>query len=119
MKLEPLLAMIDTIQLMAHHIHSAYGSSLGYGPEDWESPFQGILQGNQFGPPSWAITSSPMFDMLRSEGYGLQLSSPLSGKNIHIAGMAYVDDTDTLQNGRKEEDTTKEVLEYAQGNVDH
>ena len=71
---------------MAHRIHSAYGASIGYGPEDWNYPFQGILQGNQFGPPSWALVSSPLFDMLRHEGFGLRLTSPLSKTQLHIAG---------------------------------
>ena len=117
--LAPVLSMINTIQLMSHRIHSAYGASIGYGPEDWNHPFQGILQGNQFGPPSWAIVSSPMFDMLRHEGFGLRLTSPLSKIQLNIAGMAFVDDTDTLQYSIHETDTGKDVLEHAQGNVDH
>jgi hypothetical protein len=119
MDLEPIMAMIDTIQLMAHQIHSAYGASLGYGPDDWDVPFQGMLQGNQFGPPSWAIVSSPLFDMLRAEGYGLRLCSPLSRSQIHLAGLAFVDDTDTAQNGRRHNDSGKDVIRYAQVTVDH
>ena len=91
---------------MAHQIHSAYGASVGYGPEDWESPFQGILQGNQFGPPSWAIVSSPMFKMLKEEGFVLRSTSPLSNTRLNIAGMAFVDDTETLQNALEETDTS-------------
>lgn len=117
--LEPILSMINTIQLMAHQIHTAYGASLGYGPDDWEQPFQGILQGNQFGPPSWAIISSPMFDMLRFEGYGMRLCSPLSGKKLHLAGTAFVDDTDTCQNGMKPDDTSTDILQHAQGMINH
>ena len=117
--LEPIMAMIDTIQLMAHQIHTAYGASLGYGPEDWDSPFQGILQGNQFGPPSWAIVSSPLFDMLRAEGYGLRIRTPLTRWLLFLAGLAFVDDTDTVQNGKRPTDTWQDVLRHAQGNVDH
>ena len=119
MDLEPILSMMTTIQLMAHQIHSAYGASLGYGPDDWNVPFQGILQGNQFGPPSWAIVSSPIFDMLRAEGYGLRMCSPLSRSKIHLAGLGFVDDTDTPQNGRKSTDTSEDVIRYAQKTVDH
>ena len=104
---------------MTHQIHSAYGTSTGHGSDDWESPFQGILQGNQFGPPSWAITSSPMFKMLRAEGYGFKLNSPLSRKELHVAGMAFIDDTDTLQNAKKTGETGANVLRHAQGNVEH
>ena len=117
--LEPIMAMIDTIQLMAHQIHTAYGASLGYGPDDWDSPFQGILQGNQFGPPSWAIVSSPLFDMLRAEGYGLRIRSPLTRRLLFLAGLAFVDDTDTVQNEKRPTDTWQDVLRHAQGNVDH
>ena len=117
--LEPILAMIDTIQLMAHQIHTAYGSSLGYGPDDWDVPFQGMLQGNQFGPPSWCIVSSPMFDMLRAEGFGLRLCSPMTRAELHLAGLAFVDDTDTGQNEKRPNETGEEVLRHAQGNVDH
>ena len=131
LKLAHILSMIETIQLMTHQIHSAYGASTGHGPKDWEFPFQGILQGNQFGPPSWAITSSPMFKMVQEERYGLRLCSPLSNTKLHIAGMEFVDDTDTLQNSKHPDDTDTlqnskhpddtctEVLRYAQGNVDH
>lgn len=119
MDLEPILSMMTTIQLMAHQIHSAYGASLGYGPDDWNVPFQGILQGNQFGPPSWAIVSSPIFDMLRAEGYGLRMFSPLSRSKIHLTGLGFVDDTDTPQNGRRPNDTGKDVIQYAQDTVDH
>lgn len=117
--LEPILSMIETIQLMAHQIHSVYGASMGYGPDDWESPFQGILQGNQFGPPSWAIVSSPIFDMLRSEGYGIRLCSPLSKTVTHLAGMGFVDDTDTMQNGIDSDDTGEDVVRHAQEAMDH
>ena len=40
LELAPILSMIDTIQLMTHQIHSAYGSSLGHGPNDWNLPFK-------------------------------------------------------------------------------
>ena len=103
LELAPILSMIKTIQLMTHQIHSAYGAAIGHGPKDWESPFQGILQGNQFGPPAWAITSSPLFNILRAEGYGLRICSPLSNTKLHIAGMAFVDDTDTLQKQNTQE----------------
>ena len=33
--------------------------------------------------------------------------------------MAFVDDTDTLQNAVQETDTVEDVLRLAQGNVDH
>jgi hypothetical protein len=117
--LEPILSMIDTIQLMAHQIHTAYGSSLGYGPDDWDAPFQGILQGNQFGPPSWCIVSTPLFDMLRAEGYGLRLCSPMTNTILHLAGLGFVDDTDTCQNEKRPNETGKEVLSHAQENVNH
>ena len=55
-----------------------------------------------------------MFKMLKEEGIGLRLTSPLSHTQLHIAGMAFVDDTDTLQT-----DTVEDVLRLAQGNVDH
>ena len=38
---------------------------------------------------------------------------------LHIAGMAFVDDTDTLQNSTQDTDTVEDVLRLAQGNVDH
>ena len=60
-----------------------------------------------------------MFDMLRDEGFVLRLTSPLSNTQLHIAGMAFVDDTDTLQNLIHETDTGKDVLKHVQGNVDH
>ena len=60
-----------------------------------------------------------MFKMVQEERYGLRLCSPLSNTKLHIAGMEFVDDTDTLQNSKHPDDTCTEVLRYAQGNVDH
>ena len=84
----PVVSMIETLQTMAHLIHTAWGSKEGYGPDDTDIPLQGILQGNGAGPCIWLVISVTLFSMMRKEGYGMKFLSPLTQEPSHIAGYA-------------------------------
>jgi hypothetical protein len=67
----------------------------------------GIGQGNDGGPPIWAVISTTQLDILRSKGYGLTMCSPISNKDIDFIGYSFVDDNDILQSdGSSPADTT-------------
>ena len=94
----PIRAMFTTIQKMRHFTSSAFGTSTNYYDTLLLMEIlNGILQGNCFGPGTWAAVSTPLLDMLRGEGFGMQLQSPLSNERLHIAGFSFVDDTDVVQ----------------------
>jgi hypothetical protein len=97
----PIRAMFHTIQRMRHYTSSAYGTSTTYYDTLLLMEIlNGILQGNCFGPGTWAAVSTPLLDMMRGEGYGTRFYSPLRDDSLHIAGFSFVDDTDVVQTGQ-------------------
>ena len=97
----PIRAMFITIQRMRHYTSSAYGTSnTYYDTLLLMDILNGILQGNCFGPGTWAAVSTPLLDMMRGEGYGMTFHSPVTTDTLHIAGFSFVDDTDVVQTGQ-------------------
>jgi hypothetical protein len=93
-----VLCLFETLQNLEHYIRTAYGdSSSFYGGSHWIIPMHGIGQGNGAGPAIWAVVSTPLLNMLRASGVGSHFISPISGKDIHFIGYAFVDDTDLIQ----------------------
>ena len=91
-------SMITSIGLISHSIRTAHGdSSLQYGGTAWTRLPHGICQGNGAGPAIWACVSSPLFDILRKEGYGITHTSAIKGIKFNMAGFAFVDDADLIQ----------------------
>ena len=91
-------SMCTTIALLEHTIRTAYGDSqLSYGGDEWSRIPHGICQGNGAGPALWACVSSPLFSILKDQGYGAQYSSPISDVKFNLAGFAFVDDADLIQ----------------------
>ena len=118
MKKETVISMIEPIRKMEHRVRTAYGdANTTYGGDNWDIDPSGICQGNGAGPAIWAIVSSPLFDCLRSKGYGAKLYSAISKTYLHIAGFAFVDDADTVQTGEKGDDTAT-LLRAAQEELD-
>ena len=50
------------------------------------------------------MISTVFFDLLRDKGYGFKLKAPLSKLALHMAGCGFVDDTDIMQIGLKDDD---------------
>jgi hypothetical protein len=94
---EPIVSMFSTIQSLHHHIRTVHGtSSRSFSGKDWAIPIHGVGQGNGAGPQVWAILSTPLFDMVRSEGGGSIFVSSLSQRSLQFVGFAFVDDTDLV-----------------------
>jgi hypothetical protein len=91
---------IDSILRMKHFVRTKYGdSSTHYGGEDWKVMPHGCGQGNGYGPALWACISSPLLHILRQQGYGTKIVTPMSEHFIHLAAFSFVDDTDIIQIG--------------------
>ena len=90
---------IATLAKMAHYIRTAKGDSTRtYGGATWVRIPHGIGQGNGAGPSIWACVSTPLFDALRQEGYGMEFISPITTLIMNITGFSFVDDADLIQN---------------------
>ncbi len=88
-------SMTTTIHGMNHHIRTIYSNSQQSANRNlWAAPIAGIGQGNGAGPSIWAAVSSPMFEIMRQEGFYALLQGAISLQSCTIAGFAFVDDTD-------------------------
>jgi hypothetical protein len=109
-------SMLEPIMAMTHKVRTAYGDSTeSYGGHDWENEPHGICQGNGAGPAIWVAVSSPLLDILREAGYGARLHAAMGKTFLHLAGFAFVDDTDTLQTGDLNEDISEVLLKAQAG----
>jgi hypothetical protein len=90
--------MFETLQNLRHHVRSQYGDSkLLYDAKQGDVPIQGLGQGNGAGPAIWALISTPVLNMLRTHGYGIKITSCISGDYLHFVGYCFVDDTDLVE----------------------
>jgi hypothetical protein len=109
-----MVCMFDTLQEAHHYVRTAFGDSdtsfRGYEI----IPLHGICQGNGAGPVIWAIVSTPILNMLHTANEGSFLSSPISGKLIRFSGVSFVDDPNTIQTARSNQDSWREVVEGLQ-----
>ena len=114
---QAVISMVHTLRTMQHTVRTGYGdSTTHYGGEE-DDDQHGATQGNGAGPAIWALVSSPLLDILRKEGYGAKLVSPIRKEFFHLCGFAFVDDTDTIQTGEGG-DNTAEIMIEAQEEMD-
>ena len=101
--IEPITCMIVTIQQMEHYIRTGFGDSDATMAHDEleGAPFQGILQGNGSGPVLWLAVSTPLIEMMRTQGHGIKYTTPLTRENDDFIGFAFVDDTDLVSGNLK------------------
>ena len=110
-------SMISTLATMEHYIRTGKGDSVkSYGGKTWVRLPHGIGQGNGAGPAIWICVSTPLFNALREEGFGMKIRSPLSLVLLHITGFAFVDDADLVQ-GQEDLETEEELLHKAQNQL--
>jgi hypothetical protein len=108
--------MFGTLQQMKHHVKTAYGTSQqSYGRI--HTPLQGVLQGNGAGPAIWLLISSPLINMLRTQGFGFQSSNILLDASYTFTCSTYVDNTDLIHNGN--DTTTTRIIADMQRMLDH
>jgi len=95
-----LASMITTIHEMQHHIWTTFGDSAQLvNRQSWQAPIVGIGQGNGAGPHIWVVVSSPMLDVMRSDGFYAQVLLAISLLSQQIVSFAFVDDTDLCMFG--------------------
>jgi hypothetical protein len=54
---------------------------------------QGLCQRNGAAPARWTVTSIAMIQAHKQKGHGVHLYCPILKKEMHLAGMLFVDDT--------------------------
>jgi hypothetical protein len=109
--------MFGSLQQMQHYVKTAYGlSETSYGCI--EIPLQGVLQGNGAGPAIWLLTSIPIINMLRRQGFGFTSANLLTDEKYSFACYTYVDDTDLIHNGNRQS-TSRQVFDEMQRMLDH
>jgi len=92
-------SMIMTLANLKHHVRTAYGNSaISQGQDNWQELAAGIGQGNGAGPQIWAAVSTPLFAIMRAEGFVAQIICAMSKISMELAGLAFVDDTDLIIN---------------------
>jgi len=110
--------MVQTLQRMWHHTCTAFGDSIiSKGWREWGGPIAGIGQGNGAGPQIWAAVSSPLFDILQSDGFFTLLIGAISGHKRKLAGFAFVDNTDLIVTGTEESALASDVAHQTQDAV--
>ena len=117
----PVKCMLETIQLMKHHIQTNYGDSVfTMMSEGTLVPYQGILQRNGASLATWVIISAPLvLEMLRTAaGNGGHFISPISKEYSHTVGFTFVDATDLIHIDMRKQETTDEAMSKMQAAID-
>jgi len=87
--------MINTLHQMEHCIHTSFGNSTkGGNCKRWGKPIAGIGQGNGAGPQIWAAVCSPLFELLKQQGFFAHIIGAILLYGRKLAGFAFVDDMD-------------------------
>ena len=95
---------IACILEMEMKIRTTYGDSdITYGGEKWIKLPHGCGQGNGYGPAIWACISSPLLKILKKQGHGAEITSPITLKTLLLSAISFVDDTDMVETALKNE----------------
>jgi len=93
-------SMITTLHEMEHHIQTTYGDSMvSVSQTTWQAPIASIGQGNGAGPQIWAVVSSPMFDLMRWDGFYMYIIAAISRREKTLVGFVFVNDTNLCIHG--------------------
>jgi hypothetical protein len=88
-------ASFNTIKDMSHYVRTAFGTSTS-SYDRGDGYMHGILQGNGAGPCIWVMLSTPILNMLKASGCGVNI--PISSTDsFQVVGFAFVDDVDVIQ----------------------
>ena len=86
------------LMMMRYVIRTVFcDSDLLYGGAAWDQTPHRMGQGNGCAPVVLITISSPLFEILREAGYGLELLVPITAMTLYIARFGFVDDTDLIQ----------------------
>jgi len=102
---------------MEHRVRTVYGDLASYyGRHKWQDEGKfphGNGQGNGDSPSLWAAINSPLLQILREMGHGVEFDSPITKKKMKLSAFGFVDDMDFVQTAREDEDE-EQVWEKAQ-----
>ena len=95
-----LKACYQTLARLEYHIRTAFGDSeVFFKYSQGDKYTHGVVQGNGKGPPTYACMSSPIFEMMREEGLGSWIETPITRKILQYLGFSFVDDADKIATG--------------------
>jgi hypothetical protein len=66
----------------------------------------------------WAVISTPVLKVMRSEGFGTFFRACISGETIRFVGYSFIDDTDLIQTAKQPNDTEEAVAQEMQRALD-
>ena len=112
-------SLLLTLQKAKHKIRTAFGVSTKYYCTNWYIKLHGLGQGNGVAPTGWGVISTPLINMMRTAGFGLNILTCLSVALITFVCYAFVDDTDIVHTGPSVDTTGAEILVDMQKFVEH
>ena len=94
-----VLSQFLTLQYAIHFVLTGWGrSKTHYGGKTTQdrllNAIQGIGQGNGAGPAIWAVISTVLIEIMQVDGYTACFVGALTHTMVHLACIAFVDDTD-------------------------
>jgi hypothetical protein len=112
----PIISMFRSLQQLKHFVRTAHGDSTTFFESNDVHPvaIQGVGQGNGAGPQIWALISTVILNMLRTEGWGASFTSPIDRREIQFVGYSFVDDTDLIVANQGKWENATEVLQALQ-----
>jgi hypothetical protein len=48
----------------------------------------------------WAVVTTPVLKMMKDEGFGFMYKTSIEGKQLHLVGCSFVEDTGIIQSGQ-------------------
>ena len=91
--------MCQTLQEARHYVSTAFGRSEDSYTSD-SIPFQGLGQGNGCAPTTWAMISTPIIEVMRTAGWGFQITTAITKAFIKFVCYSFVDDTDLIHSAK-------------------
>ena len=109
--------MIGTLQQVQHHVRTTYGDSAS-SYCGIEIPIHGIGQGNGAGPAIWLVVSIPIINMLKTQGFGFIMQTPITRQDFSFVCYTFVDDTD-LAHSPTDTTTAQQIITDMQQILEH
>jgi len=111
-------SMITILYEMEHHIRSTFGDLMTHASCcTWQALIAGIGQGNSASPQIWAAVSSPMLDIMWTDGFYAHLMTAISGMDKKLVSFAFIDDMDLC--AYSPHITSPNIQNEMQQSVDH
>ena len=115
---QAVTCMLSTLQQAKHHIVTAFGISDSHFTSHPYPPLQGLGQGNGGAPAGWTAVSTPLINMMRTSGFGINLLSALSTALLSFVCYAFVDNTD-IAHCSSLQATANDIVQEMQEVVDY